>query len=451
MLKRLRRNKNHALPPLPSDVLDPRLPQELIERVIEYCAWNERTLRACSLVSRNWVTPSRRYLFGIIRLHTHASVAAFLVLVASSPHNIISFVRKLDIMEFDSASPPKAWMRHLFHRLPYFPYLECVAVQMVPNSYHWKWGSHLSKDIRMAFTDLFVGITKLELSAMFSSIYELCELICSFPQLRSLVLNGANWQSDSNSDSILTIPALRDLSLGSTSSKQVLITWILTGSTKEAFLGTRSARFTSIRQTEAPAVATYLHAIGPFLEDLELEFSGLEAFYIVEADNPKLKVPHRKLRLYYCQRFILNNSFFLAAAFVTLIDLAHNSNLRRLHLSNLLLGESREIGILFYGYPPARWVVAMLSQVSSPLEELQLTVVIEKHSKRVKSEDITTIANALARPRFAKLRLVWWDFVQSSVSGDSYWEMNVEWEKYEIRRAFGVVEWGGLLRISESR
>lgn len=306
MLKSLRRNRNHALPPLPPDVLDPRLPQELIERVIEYCAWNERTLRACSLVSRSWVTPSRRYLFGIVRLHTYASVAAFLRLVASSPHDIISFVRKLDIMEFDS----KAWMRRLFHQLPYFPYLECVALQMVPNWYHLKWGSHLPKDVRMAFTDLFVGITKLELSAMFSSFYELCELICSFPHLRSLVLNGANWQTYSDSDSILTIPALRDLSLGRITSKQVLITWILTGSTKEALLGTRSlsARFTSIRQTEAPAVATYLHAIGPFLESLELEFSGLEAFYTVEADNPKLKVPHRKLRL-YCQRSIFINSF----------------------------------------------------------------------------------------------------------------------------------------------
>ena len=309
MLKTLRRNRNHALPPLPPDVLYPRLPQELIERVIEYSAWNERTLRACSLVSRSWVTPSRRYLFGVIRLHTHASVAAFLRLVASSPHNITSFVRKLDILEFDSERPPKGWIRHLFHRLPYFPYLEWVALQMFPNSYHFKWGSHLSKDIRMAFTDLFVGITKLELSAMFSSFYELCELICSFPHLRSLVLNSANWQADSDSDSILTIPTLRDLSLGSTSSKQVLITWILTGSTREALLGTQSVRFTSIRQTEAPAVATYLHAIGPFLESLELEFSGLEAFYIVEADNPKFKVPHRKLRL-YCQRFILSNSLF---------------------------------------------------------------------------------------------------------------------------------------------
>lgn len=429
MVKSLRRDKNpSALLPPPPDVLDPRLPQELIERVIEYCAWNERTLRACSLVSRSWVTPSRRYLFGIIRLHTYASVAAFLDLIASSPHNITSFVQKLDILEFDSERPPKGWINHLFHRLPYFPYLECVALQMFPNSYHWQWGTHLSKEIRMAFTDLFVGITKLELSAMFSSFNELCELICSFPQLRSLVLNGANWQTYPDSDSILTIPTLRDLSLGSISSKQVLITWILTGSTKEALLGTRNARFTSIRQNEAPSIATYLHAIGPFLESLELEFSGLEAFYLVEADNPKFKVPH--------------------PAFITLIDLAHNSNLRRLHLSNLLLGESREIGVLFYGYPPARWVVAMLSQVSSPLEELRLTVVIEKHSKRVKSEDITTIAIALARPRFAKLTLVWWDFVQSSVY--SHWKMDVEWEKSEIRKAFGVAKWKGLLRVSES-
>ena len=302
MLKSQRRNKHHAVPPLPADVLYPTLPQELIERVIEYCAWDERTLLACSLVSRSWATASRRYLFRIICLHTHTSVAAFLRLVASPPHNIIPFVRKLDIMELDS----KAWMRSLFHRLPSFPYLECVAMQMVPNSYHFKWGFHLSTDIRMAFTDLFVGITKLELSAMFSSFYELCELICSFPHLRSLVLNGANWQTFSDSDSILTIPTLRDLSLGRITSKQVLITWILTGSTKEALLGTRSVRFTSIRETEAPAIATYLHAIGPFLESLELEFTGREA---LDGDHPKFKVPHRKLRL-YCQLFILNNSLF---------------------------------------------------------------------------------------------------------------------------------------------
>lgn len=79
-----------------------------------------------------------------------------------------------------------------------------------------------------------------------------------------------------------------------------------------------------------------------------------------------------------------------------------------------------------------------------------MTVVIEKHSKRVKSEDIATIACVLARPRFAKLRLVWWDFVQSSVSGDSYWKMDVDWEKYEIRKTFREEGWKGLLRISES-
>ena len=94
----------------------------------------------------------------------------------------------------------------------------------------------------------------------------------------------------------------------------------------------------------------------------------------------------------------------------------------------------------------------MLSQVSSPLEELRLTVVMERHAKRVKSEDITAIADALAWPRFPQLRLVWWDFVQSSVSRDSDWKMNVEWEKYEIGKAFRVAECKGqVLRISESR
>ena len=77
---------------------------------------------------------------------------------------------------------------------------------------------------------------------------------------------------------------------------------------------------------------------------------------------------------------------------------------------------------------------------------------IEKHSNRVKSEDITAIADALAWPRFPQLRLVWWDFVQPSVSRDSDWKMNVEWEKYEIGKAFRVAECKGqVLRISESR
>ena len=46
----------------------PRIPQEIIDEVIDLCRWDKKTLKACSSISRAWVHRTRKYLFSTLTL-----------------------------------------------------------------------------------------------------------------------------------------------------------------------------------------------------------------------------------------------------------------------------------------------------------------------------------------------------------------------------------------------
>ena len=47
---------------------DPRVPQELVDQVLDHLADDTATLQSCSLVAKSWIYPSRRHLFNSIFL-----------------------------------------------------------------------------------------------------------------------------------------------------------------------------------------------------------------------------------------------------------------------------------------------------------------------------------------------------------------------------------------------
>ena len=48
---------------------DPKLPQELVDEILDHLAEDTRTLRSCSLVAKSWISPSRRHLFSTLVLN----------------------------------------------------------------------------------------------------------------------------------------------------------------------------------------------------------------------------------------------------------------------------------------------------------------------------------------------------------------------------------------------
>ena len=47
---------------------DPRVPQELVDEILDHLAKDRKTLQSCSLVAKSWIHPSRRHLFDALFL-----------------------------------------------------------------------------------------------------------------------------------------------------------------------------------------------------------------------------------------------------------------------------------------------------------------------------------------------------------------------------------------------
>ncbi|KAF9789282.1 hypothetical protein BJ322DRAFT_530158 [Thelephora terrestris] len=54
-----------------------RLPQEIIDYIIDLLHNQSRTLSQCCLVSKSWVPRTRKHLFGTIRFRSSADLAAW--------------------------------------------------------------------------------------------------------------------------------------------------------------------------------------------------------------------------------------------------------------------------------------------------------------------------------------------------------------------------------------
>ncbi|KAK0479530.1 hypothetical protein IW261DRAFT_143785 [Armillaria novae-zelandiae] len=96
-------------PSIPAASLQPTLPQELIDDIINNLYNDEHSLRACALVSSSWSRRSQQHLFSRIRLasirsrdksKSRTAAERFLHLIESAQH-IPSFVRHLDVIEGD--------------------------------------------------------------------------------------------------------------------------------------------------------------------------------------------------------------------------------------------------------------------------------------------------------------------------------------------------------------
>lgn len=194
-------------------------PQELIDEIIDRCSADKRTLVACSLISRAWVSRTRKYLFSKLTL-TDKTLPLWcgIVVGPTTPRKLNSY-------------PPPSSPRPLSRLSPYVTSLQ-LALKTTSQGVFGagqllQAGSHLS-----AFTNLksftltavsFLGFNDASLKACFGSlaggVSELKLWVCSldqerlfgilrlFVRLESLEIHGGVWERNRSAGKDL--PTLR--------------------------------------------------------------------------------------------------------------------------------------------------------------------------------------------------------------------------------------------------
>ena len=76
---------------------NPHLPQEIADYIIDLLGNEPRTLKRCCLVSRSWVPPARKHLFGTIEFGSLAHLVAWRKAFPNPLNSPIHFVSCLNI------------------------------------------------------------------------------------------------------------------------------------------------------------------------------------------------------------------------------------------------------------------------------------------------------------------------------------------------------------------
>ena len=167
------------------------VPQELVDKFIDELKDNNQSLRACSLVSRYWVSRSRRHLFQRIVFPTADRLAKYCDMFPTN-HIVHSYVRGLAIIQWNR--DPWIGRRALrcgLEHLQNFRALESLILAGITN------GSARGFDAIEALADglrvAAPSIKTLKLVHWKVSSTTLIEFICRFPSLDTLVVEDMDY------------------------------------------------------------------------------------------------------------------------------------------------------------------------------------------------------------------------------------------------------------------
>lgn len=93
---------------------DPRVPQELVDEILDHLAKDMTSLRSCSLVSKSWIHPSRRHLFATLFL-TASDITKWSRTFPNPENSPAKHVRDLSFCFIQPNVPI-----HFADRMPYF-------------------------------------------------------------------------------------------------------------------------------------------------------------------------------------------------------------------------------------------------------------------------------------------------------------------------------------------
>ena len=176
------------MPPMSSPATSARLPQELIDSVIDELRNDVGSLRACSLVSKPWVYRSRKYLFATVHLPTcllrkwlqRVSVDSTTSL---GPHY---HTRSLSLQPATASAPfciPETFVSHISS-------FTQVSKLAIGSSLWEEWTDGFSDSALVAkyFGGLGTSLRKLELTRVHLHMVALNALLDIFPHLEQVLI-----------------------------------------------------------------------------------------------------------------------------------------------------------------------------------------------------------------------------------------------------------------------
>jgi hypothetical protein len=171
-----------------SSATSTRLPQELIDNVIDELGNDVGALRTCSLVSKPWVYRSRKHLFATVHLPT-CLLRKWLERIPANPvtpSNPHSQVRSLSLQPAIPCTPfciPKTFVHHLSS------FTE-VSKLAIASSLWGEWTNAFSDPALVTeyFGGLGRSLRKLELTRVYLNMVVLEAMLDAFPRLEHILI-----------------------------------------------------------------------------------------------------------------------------------------------------------------------------------------------------------------------------------------------------------------------
>jgi|ERR1700722_7438418 len=245
---------------------------ELIDHIISFLDDDRETVKACSLVCKNWLPSSQYSLFGRLGLES-STLQSFIELLNSPVSTIPNRVHTLDITLSET---------RFFDTIA--PYLNRFTIRtlLLVGDYQWEpICRELEEDVSMWFS----GIRVLHLELEFSSPDHYFGLIASFRSLETLFLHFGPLEfrlGDLQRIHSFTFPPhLRTLQI-ELASKQPLLSWLVPIT---QFPPISTVRL-SISNEELRGIQILLQTLGPSIHSLDLDFyfSGIIGVFHLAAD-----------------------------------------------------------------------------------------------------------------------------------------------------------------------
>ena len=156
---------------------------EIIDMIIDQLHADRKSLSACSLTCKNWLTCSRYHLFSQVVLAPR-DFSAFISFIERPSNSISHFVQWLVLDDVGNSLGHEYTRTNISRLKLYLPSVRSLQLTNV----------NLKSNILETIISTFFEIKELGLHLMaFDKFSDFVDLVCSFPLLESLSINQVKW------------------------------------------------------------------------------------------------------------------------------------------------------------------------------------------------------------------------------------------------------------------
>ncbi|CAL1716744.1 unnamed protein product [Somion occarium] len=334
----------------------PRLPQELIEQIIDELYSDLEALQACSLTASAWLPRSRRHLFNSLSLHpdNYATIEE-----RFSTASLSSYIHRLWIScggrNEDEVPIPRdeeltVSVLSCFHKVS----------QMELHNMRW---DNLRFDVQDYFATRYTSLTIFDLyDVEFQNLDDLLRLVRGFYNVHSLQLRKVWWETETDPPTIVPSPPLhlRELMVYETSSSASFIIGLF-GTTHPENLQRIAVDWGD--GDDLAILDDFVQSAGPSLRTLEVDLSW-----------------HAPLAP---------------------LDLRLNTDLRDVWLDGLLLDEPNSPA----AFQPT-WIPSLLNSITSPCMIEVVFYIFLGNLDGLKLLDMEQLDRIFSGPRFRNMKVI---------------------------------------------